>query len=102
SLLRRSVLAPIVVLGLACGPSSAKPAGPTPLPPGGAMACPAPIGTIPREDCAAIAADFGQLDVQGAIPLASAGKHGEPRVEAIRAVGVLAQSIKDQRVKLCE
>jgi hypothetical protein len=66
------------------------------------MACPLPIGTVPKEDCAAIAADFGAMTVQGALPLAAAGQHAEPKVEAIRAVAALAQSIKDRRVKLCE
>ncbi len=66
------------------------------------MTCPAPIGTVPKEDCGAIATDFGSLTVQGALPLAGAGKDAEQRLEAIRAVSTLAQSIKDQRVKLCE
>ena len=66
------------------------------------MTCPAPIGTVPREDCADIADDFGALTVQGAVPLAGSGKYAEQRVEAIRAVGALAQSIKEQRVKLCD
>lgn len=66
------------------------------------MTCPAPIGTVPKEDCAEIADDFGALDVAGALPLASQGKSAEPRIDAIRAVQTLAASIKEQRVKLCE
>lgn len=66
------------------------------------MSCPAPIGPVPKEDCATIASDFGALTVQGALPLAGSGKYADQRLEAIRAVGALAQSIKDQRVKLCE
>jgi hypothetical protein len=66
------------------------------------MSCPAPIGLVPKEDCAAIAADFGALTVEGALPRAGSGKYAAQRQEAIRAVGTLAQSIKDQRVKLCE
>ena len=66
------------------------------------MTCPAPIGVVPKEDCNEIAEDFGALDVNGALPLASQGKGAEPRIAAIRAVGALAASIKEQRVKLCE
>ncbi len=66
------------------------------------MSCPAPIGAVPREDCADIADDFGALTVQGALPLAGAGRFAEQRQEAIRAVAALAQSIKEQRVRLCE
>jgi hypothetical protein len=66
------------------------------------MTCPAPIGTVPKEDCAEIADDFGALDVSGSLPLASQGKGAEPRIEAIRAVTALVASIKEQRVKLCE
>ena len=51
------------------------------------MACPLPIGTVPKEDCAAIAADFGAMTVQGALPLAAAGQHAEPKLEAIRRGG---------------
>lgn len=99
---RLLALAPVVIAGLACGSSTstngaspATPAAPT-------MTCPPPIGTIPKEDCAAVAGDFGALDVSGALPLAKQGKGAEPRVEAIGAVAALAASIKEQRVKLCE
>lgn len=99
---RLLALAPLVIAGLACGSSSstngaspATPAGPT-------MTCPPPIGTVPKEVCSEIADDFGALDVSGAIPLAKQGKGAEARLEAIRAVATLAQSIKEQRVKLCE
>jgi len=69
---------------------------------GATMTCPAPIGTVPKEDCADIADDFGSFTVQGALSLATAGKESQPRLEAIRATAALAQSIKEQRVKLCE
>jgi hypothetical protein len=87
------------VLVLACGPSAPAPtvsgSGPT-------LSCPAPIGVVPKEDCAAIAADFGAFSVQGALPLAGTGKDADAKLQAIRAAADLAQSIKDRRVKLCE
>jgi hypothetical protein len=93
------VIAPLALVGLgglACGGSTpAARSGPT-------MTCPAPIGTVPKEDCADVADDFGALNVQDALARVGAGKFSEPRVEAIRAVGALAQSIKEQRVKLCQ
>lgn len=66
------------------------------------MTCPAPIGTIPKEDCAAIAADFGALNVEKALLLAASGKNSEQRLAAVRAVETLGRSIKDRRVALCE
>lgn len=99
--LRSLAFAPIALLGLACG-RPASPSRPGAPPAGPTITCPAPIGTIPKEDCADIADDFGALTVQGALPLAGAGQHAEQRLEAVRAVGALAQSIKEQRVKLCE
>jgi hypothetical protein len=66
------------------------------------MACPAPIGPVPKEDCATIAADFGAFSVQGALPLAGTGKGADPKLEAIHAVADLAATIKDRRVKLCQ
>ncbi|APR78312.1 Hypothetical protein A7982_03659 [Minicystis rosea] len=101
SLRRLIVLAPVAfaaLAGLACGsktPPAGTPAGPT-------MTCPPPIGVVPKEDCHEISEDFGALDVNGALPLASQGKGAEPRIAAIKAVGALAASIKEQRVKLCE
>ncbi|MFT3770953.1 MAG: hypothetical protein QM820_36505 [Minicystis sp.] len=99
---RSFALAPVVLAGLACGSSTPAPAGSAAAPAGATMTCPPPIGTVPKEDCAEIADDFGALDVSGALPLASQGKSAEPRIEAIRAVSALAASIKEQRVKLCE
>jgi hypothetical protein len=66
------------------------------------MSCPPPIGTVPKEDCTEIADDFGALTVDGALKVAGGGKEAELKLEAIRAVATLAQSIKEQRVKLCE
>ncbi len=66
------------------------------------MTCAPPIGTIPKEDCAEIADDFGALTVQDALRVAGSGKSAEARLEAIHAVEALARSIKEQRVKLCE
>jgi hypothetical protein len=66
------------------------------------MTCPAPIGVVPKEDCGAIAADFGSLRVDGALAHAGTGKEADAKLEAIHAVSALAQSIKDQRVKLCD
>jgi hypothetical protein len=66
------------------------------------MTCPAPIGTVPKEDCAEIADDFGALTVEGALKVTGAGKEAEQKAEAIRAVAMLAASIKEQRVKLCD
>lgn len=68
---------------------------------GGEISCPAPIGTIPRENCADIAEDFGALSVDGALRIASSSKGSEERIEAIHAAGDLAKTLKDRRVDLC-
>jgi hypothetical protein len=60
------------------------------------------MGPIPKEDCAEIADDFGALQVGGALQLAGTHKGVEAKLDAIRAVANLAESIKDRRVKLCE
>jgi len=102
--LRCLAIAPIGLLALACGHSGAPSRGGSALPPStsATMTCPAPVGVVPKEDCADIADDFGALSVEGALPLAGAGRYAEQRLAAIRAVGALAQSIKEQRVRLCE
>ena len=66
------------------------------------MSCPAPIGAVPREDCGEIADDFGALTVSGSLRIAGQGKDAGPRLDAIKSVSALVESIKDQRVKLCE
>lgn len=99
--LRPLALASVVTAVLACpacGRSSNTPA----TPPVKMMTCPPPIGAVPAEDCADIADDFGALQVSGALPLAGQGKGSGPRIEAIRAVEALADSIKQQRVKRCQ
>ncbi|AKT41006.1 hypothetical protein [Chondromyces crocatus] len=66
------------------------------------IACPAPIGEILREDCAAIGAVFEPLAVGGALERAGKGQAGLQRTEAIRAAVQLAEQVKGQRVELCE
>lgn len=95
---RLLALSPLLIAGLACSSSGSQPA----VPAGPTQTCPAPIGVIPLESCNEIADDFGALDVSGALSLAGSGKEAAPRLEAIRSVSALAQSIKEQRVKLCE
>ena len=68
---------------------------------GGEISCPSPIGTIPRENCADIAEDFGALSVDGAMKIATTSKGSEERIEAIRAAGDLATRLKERRVELC-
>jgi len=68
---------------------------------GGEISCPSPIGTIPRENCADIAEDFGALSVDGAMKIATTSKGSEERIEAIRAAGDLAKRLKERRVELC-
>lgn len=65
------------------------------------ISCPAPIGTIPRENCADISEDFGALSVEGALKIATTSKGSEERVEAIHAAGDLAAKLKERRVELC-
>jgi len=68
---------------------------------GAEISCAAPIGTIPRENCNDISADFGALSVDGALRIASSSKGSDERIEAIRAAGDLAKNLKDRRVDLC-
>jgi hypothetical protein len=91
-----------MLAGLACGTSAPGPAGTPPTAPVVMMSCPAPIGAVPREDCGEIADDFGALTVSGSLQVAGQGNGAGPRLDAIKAVSALAESIKDQRVKLCE
>jgi hypothetical protein len=98
---RLLALTPVVLAGLACGTSAPGPAT-APTAPVVMMSCPAPIGAVPREDCGEIADDFGALTVSGSLQVAGQGKDAGPRLDAIKAVSTLAESIRDQRVKLCE
>lgn len=68
---------------------------------GGEISCPAPIGTIAREDCADVSADFGALNVEGALKTASSSKGADERIEAIHAAGDLATRLKERRVEVC-
>jgi hypothetical protein len=99
---RRPTLVPVLlVLAVAAcdrGPEPKTPGGPS----GPTIACPATIGKIPREDCAEIAEDFGAFTVGDALKLAGSGRDAEPKIDAIKAAGALAGSIKQQRVALCE
>jgi hypothetical protein len=97
---RLLAFAPLALAALACGsPGSSK----TPAAPAVAtFSCPPPMGPLPKEDCAEIADDFGALQVGGALQIAGTRKGVEPRLEAIRAVAALADTIKDRRVKLCQ
>ena len=90
----------------ACGGATAEaPAAPTSsvVTSGGEkLACPEPIGSIPREDCSAVADDFGALSVAESLKLAGSGRDADARIEAIRAAAALANVLKEQRVSLCE
>ena len=66
------------------------------------LECPAPIGKVPREDCAAVADDFGALSVADSLKLAGSGRDADARIEAIRSAAALASVLKVQRVSLCE
>ena len=66
------------------------------------LACPEPIGSVPREDCSAVADDFGALSVAESLKLAGSGRDADARIEAIRAAAALANVLKEQRVSLCE
>jgi len=68
----------------------------------GEIACPAPIGPIPREDCAAVAQEFDSLTVTGALERAGGDATGAMRTEAIRAAAALANQLKEKRVALCD
>lgn len=67
----------------------------------GEVSCPAPIGTIARENCAEISSDFGALNVDGALKTAGSSKGSEERTEAIKAAGELASRLKERRVEVC-
>lgn len=64
--------------------------------------CPAPIGTIPREDCAALAQEFDALSVTGALQRTGKDQNTTLRSDAIRAAAALANQLKERRVSLCE
>jgi hypothetical protein len=93
-------LSAIAAVASACGSSSATNGG-APAP-GDEIRCPSPIGRIRPESCADVAADFGALSVSGALKHAEASPDAERRVAAIRAADTLAQSLKTERVRLCE
>jgi hypothetical protein len=92
------VLLPLALLALGCG-SQTEPQIPEP---GGEISCPAPIDTIVRENCTAIADDFGALSFRGALQVAGSSRGSEQRIDAIQQAGILATAIKDRRVRLCE
>ncbi len=69
---------------------------------GPVISCPAPIGAIPKEDCAEIADDFGAFQLKGALGVAGSGKEADLRIEAIKEAENLASTLKEQRVSLCE
>lgn len=100
------LLVPALALLSACGGSvEAPPSAPTSsvLAAGGEkLECPAPIGSVPREDCTAVADDFGALSVAGSLKLAGSGRDADARIEAIRSAAALANMLKEQRVSLCE
>jgi len=100
------LLVPALALLPACGGSvEAPPAAPTSsvLAAGGEkLECPAPIGSVPREDCSAVADDFGALSVAESLKLAGSGRDADARIEAIRSAAALANVLKEQRVSLCE
>jgi hypothetical protein len=105
--LRLGLLVPVLALAPACGggASAANPATPTSsvITSGGdKLECPAPIGSVPREDCSAVADDFGALSVAESLKLAGSGRDADARIEAIRAAAALANVLKEQRVSLCE
>jgi len=95
------LLPPFLAALAACGASAPEPAGPTTAA-GPPLDCPAPIGTIPSENCVEIADDFGALSVSGALKLAGNGPEAQARIDAIRAAGALANAIKEQRLDLCQ
>ena len=69
---------------------------------GDKLACPEPIGSVPREDCSAVADEFGALSVAESLKLAGTGRDADARLEAIRSAAALANTLKEQRVSLCE
>jgi hypothetical protein len=100
ALLALSALSALAAVTSACGSSSATSGG-APAP-GEEIRCPSPIGRIRPESCADVAADFGALSVSGALKHAEASPDAERRVAAIRAADTLAQTLKTERVRLCE
>jgi hypothetical protein len=106
-LIRPTLSLGLLVLALvpACGGGAAAPASPTSsvVAAGGEkLECPAPIGRVPREDCSAVADDFGALSVAESLKLAGSGRDADARIEAIRSAAALANLLKEQRVSLCE
>jgi hypothetical protein len=98
---------PALALLPACGGGGAAtpPASPTSsvVAAGGEkLECPAPIGSVPREDCTAVADDFGALSVAESLKLSGSGRDADARIEAIRSAAALANVLKEQRVSLCE
>ncbi len=93
-------LAPVALALVACGGSGSSTTAAAPAV--ATIACPPPMGPIPKEDCAEIADDFGALQVGGSLKIAGTRKGAEPKIEAIKAVATLADDIKDRRVKMCE
>ncbi|HSO00175.1 MAG TPA: hypothetical protein VLS89_17910, partial [Candidatus Nanopelagicales bacterium] len=92
------VLCSAAVLTPACGPpKEVEVPGPS-----ADLSCPAPIGDIPREDCAAVAQEFDALTVTGALQRAGKDPTGVMRTDAIRAAAALANQLKERRVVLCE
>jgi hypothetical protein len=101
-----ALLLPVLVLVPACGGAKeAPPASPTSsvVTAGGEkLQCPEPIGRVPREDCSAVADDFGALSVSESLKLAGSGRDADARIEAIRSAAALANVLKEQRVSLCD
>lgn len=100
------LLVPALALLPACGGATeVTPATPTSsvvTSGGDRLACPEPIGSVPREDCSAVADDFGALSVAESLKLAGVGRDADARLEAIRSAAALANTLKEQRVSLCE
>lgn len=77
------------------------PGKPGATPQAGTILCPAPIGPIAWEDCGEVALEFSALTISPSEKIAGSGRDGRLRIDAIRAASALADTIKDQRVKLC-
>ena len=100
---RPLVCLPLILAACASQQPAASSASPSSvLSSGETLECKAPIGKVPREDCTAIADDFGSFSTSGALQHAGTGRGAEVRVEAIKAATALANSLKEQRVALCE
>lgn len=107
STLALGLFVPVLALVPACGGGGAEapPVSPTSsvVSAGGEkLECPAPIGSVPREDCTAVADDFGALSVAESLKLTGSGRDADARIEAIRSAAALANVLKEQRVSLCE